>query len=184
MKPTSGWLKNANCVRLSGFSRDTFTRRRMPWATDRLPGRIRYKNLALDADAEELPRFYLADVQAFMVSSVPMRTVVEFAPVFSLPPAPQDSFHIPIDEMPVTPFTWRIEAAAQFLDVCRDTIGSRLIEWRDEPVPYRIRCSTSELKIGSNLVRLCYRTDVEALLKTPVSAERSRTNMVDLRFHR
>lgn len=45
-----------------------------------------------------------------------------------------------------------------------------MIDWQDEPIPYRIRCGKTELKIGRNFVRVCYRPDVEALLKDPGSA--------------
>jgi hypothetical protein len=65
------------------------------------------------------------------------------------------------------PLCWRIEQAAQFLDVCRDSVENRMIEWHDQSVPYRIRCGRTELKIGRNFVRVCYRPDVEALLKVP-----------------
>lgn len=106
----TGWLKNSSCVKLSGFSRDTFSRRRIPWCEERIPGRIRSKLLVLGPDAEELPRFFLPDVQAFMMSPR-MRSALEFVPVFTVPSAAQDnSFHTPTaDEPVVVPVCWRIE---------------------------------------------------------------------------
>jgi hypothetical protein len=60
-----------------------------------------------------------------------------------------------------------IVAAAQFLDVRRDTIEARMIDWRKDAVQYRICCGGSELNGGQNFARLCYRADVEAVLKIP-----------------
>ncbi len=139
----------------------------MPWGNERLPGRIRYKLLQLDPEGEQLPRYYWPDVQAFMMAP-PMRKSLEFVPVFTVQPLPENSFHMPTQDEPIAvPLCWRIEQAAQFLDVCRDSIENRMIEWQDESLACRVRCGRTELKIGRNFVRVCYRPDVEALLKTP-----------------
>jgi hypothetical protein len=152
----------------------------MPWADERLTGRIRFKLLQLDAGAEEIPRYYLFDLQAFLMMPV-MRRSVEFVPLFNVPANPQNTCHrpTPAESAPVSPLC-RIEAAALFLDLSRDSIEDRMVEWQDTPVEYRIRSSRSELKIGQNFARLCYRPDVEDLLKIPVPKKSTRPAS---RFH-
>jgi hypothetical protein len=60
----------------------------MPWAENRLTGRIRFKLLQLDADAKGIPRYYLPDLQAFLMMPA-MRGSIEFMPVFNAPECSQ-----------------------------------------------------------------------------------------------
>jgi hypothetical protein len=127
--------------------------------------------LQLNEGAEATPRYYWPDLRAFMVAPA-MRNAIEFVPVFSKQSA--DSFHVELEQRvpEISSPLIRIEAAATYLDVCRDTIEDRMIDWQDAAVQYRIRSSRSELKVGRNLVRLCYRPDVEGLLKVaPLTSE-------------
>jgi len=165
------WLRASSAVRLSCFSRETIRRRSMVWDDERLKGRIRFKMLQLNEGAEATPRYYWPDLQAFMAAPA-MRKAIEYVPVFLERSA--DSFHVePEERVPeISSPVIRIEAAAAYLDVCRDTIEDRMIDWQDAAVQYRIRSSRSELKAGRHLVRLCYRPDVEGLLKVaPLTSE-------------
>lgn len=166
-----GWIKASTFVAVSGMSRDTVKRRSAPWQEEYVPRRIRFKLLKLDAFAEPLPRYYLPDVQAFL-HTPPMRGALEFQPIFKSNFV-RSAYHQATDEeteeeLVVTSVTWRIARAAKYLDLSRDAIEARMIEWQDTHVPYRLRTSQTQLKIGCNHVRVIYSADVEALLITSV----------------
>ena len=122
-------------ARFSGFCRDTMRRRGMPWADNRLKGRIRFKLLKLEKNAEPIPRYYLPDVRIFAVEPM-LDKALDLMPVCSRDAI--SSFHDEHDERAEENSSpiMRIVGAAAFLDVCRDTIEERLIDWRNDPVPY------------------------------------------------
>jgi len=158
------WLKAKTAARILDSHRDTITRRKIPWSDNYRHGRIRFKELTLDDGTKVELRFYWPDVKSLLRCPIPLEKVV-YSPIFTKPPE-QNSFHTPdANEVVESPSMMRIVTAAEFLDVSRDTIERRLIEWGEEHVPYRIRASRPD-KMGLNY-RLCYGPDVEALLQKP-----------------
>lgn len=174
------WLKAESAARILGMHRNTVTRRAIPWGAEHRRGRIRFKNLRLDKEAGPTPRYFWPDIKALLANPGPLG-LVEYTPIFINPPQTENRFHVPNDESPKeTPVIMRIERAAEFLDVSRDTIEKRLVDWQDSYVSFRIRCAKIQLQEGGRGIRSCFRADVEALLQEPASPD---DRLLENRFH-
>lgn len=174
------WLKAESAARILDIHRSTVTRRAIPWRAEHRRGRIRFKILRLDKETGPTPRYYWPDIKALLANPGPL-DLVEYTPIFINPPQMENRFHVPDNESPKeTPVIMRIERAAEFLDVSRDTIEKRLVDWQDSCVPFRIRCARIQLKEGGSAIRSCFRADVEALLHEPPSPD---DRLLENRFH-
>ncbi|MGH7973424.1 MAG: hypothetical protein ACREIC_32305 [Limisphaerales bacterium] len=115
-----------------------------------------------------MTRLYLADVLIF-AGLTSLRQTLNFVPIFcaghEIPATESDQDAREVEHND-GPRLVRIELAASYLDVCRESISKRLI-YGDESVPYRIRATRSEAKAGRNHIPLCWWEDVNALLSVP-----------------
>lgn len=168
------WVKTSTAVRLTSLSRMSFRRHLGPWQPKRPDRCIRSKLLQLEEENEPMTRLYLPDVLTF-AGLTSLRQSLNFVPIFCgheirVMDGDEDTHEVKDNG---APRLIRIEMAASYLDVCRETISKRLI-YCVEPVPFRIRATRSEAKAGRNNIPLCYWEDVNALLSDQDSVTATR----------
>jgi hypothetical protein len=162
------WLKAKKAARLLDCDPITVKRRRTPYLDQGIQGRIRFKHLVLDEHAKPRPRFLLEDVTALLKCPIPHEELL-YTPIYTAA-RPEARFHDPDRENTrELGSMMRVVTATEYLDLSRDAIEDRLIEWADEYVPFRIRrIDPEEHGLG---YPLCYSPDVEALLQDPRQPE-------------
>lgn len=158
------WIKAKKAAALLDCGEITIKRRRIPFGEQPTKGRIRFKDLVLDEHSKPRPRFFLQDLMTLLKCPVPLEKIL-YSPIYTAP-RPEARFHDSERVDGAEPASMmRIVTAAEYLDVSRDAIEDRLIDWVDDYVPFRIRYSNPE-EHGLGY-RLCYAPDVCALLQNP-----------------
>lgn len=61
------WLSRKQAAKKISVSTDTIERRAVPWQDQRVPDRIRFKQLRLDPDTRQERRYFEPDVEALLV---------------------------------------------------------------------------------------------------------------------
>jgi hypothetical protein len=144
----AGWCKISTAMDAGGLSRKTMKRLMQPWSEQGAAGSVRFKILKLAA-SKGVPRLFVSDLKLLLLGKF----------------ATEDAGERLAFTCPLSPL-WRIKFCAQYLDLSRDTIERRMVDW-DAVAPCRIRSVTSELKVGRNRIRLCSAQDTKALLTIP-----------------